>query len=130
MRAATRGTRFKVVLKHRSGADGRAYELDGEVVVLKGSIGTGEEMTANQYAPLRQYLLDSGKLKRLPDGRVEFLEDVAFKSPSAAAAVLNNRNSAGPREWRLESTGQTLGDWRNTLLEELPLPVTPESSVD
>ena len=63
-------------------------------------------MATNQYAPLRQQLLDAGKLEPLGDGRVRFAEDVAFKSPSAAAAVLNNRNSAGPREWRIEATGR------------------------
>ena len=46
-----------LVLKHRSGADGRAYELDGEVIVLKGSMGTGEEMTTQsiKFLYMRQY---------------------------------------------------------------------------
>jgi Domain of unknown function (DUF4357) len=103
-----------------SGVDGRAVDDDGEIVVLKGSTGTGSIFKVNQYAPLRQQLLNEGKLESLPDGGIRFLDDVPFKSPSAAAAVLNNRNSSGPREWKVEATGQTLGEWRNALLENVP----------
>jgi hypothetical protein len=108
-------------LSHKSsGVDAQAFDDDGEIVVLKGSVGTGTEFKTNQYAPLRQQLLNEGKVESLPDGSIRFLEDVPFKSPSAAAAVLNNRNSAGPREWKVEETGQTLGEWRNSLLDSLP----------
>jgi hypothetical protein len=114
--------RIELKLSHKSsGVDARAYENDGEVVVLKGSIGTGKEFAMNQYAPLRQSLIDEGKIETLSDGNVRFVEDVPFRSPSAAAAVLNNRQSAGPREWRVESTGQTLGEWRNALLDTIPV---------
>jgi hypothetical protein len=108
-------------LSHKSsGVDAQAFDDDGEIVVLKGSVGTGAEFKTNQYAPLRQQLIHEGKVESLPDGSIRFLEDVPFNSPSAAAAVLNNRNSAGPREWKVGETGQTLGDWRNSLLDSLP----------
>jgi Domain of unknown function (DUF4357) len=116
----TRVPRLTLKLSHRNGVDARAFDDDGEIVVLKGSLGTGLEFKVNQYAPLRQQLIDEGKVESLPDGGIRFLEDVPFSSPSAAAAVVNNRNSAGPREWRVEETGQTLGEWRNSLVDSLP----------
>jgi hypothetical protein len=110
-----------LTLIHKSnGVDARAVDDEGEIVVLKGSTGTGLIFKVNQYAPLRQQLLTEGKLEGLSDGGIRFLDDVPFKSPSAAAAVLNNRNSSGPREWKVEATGQTLGEWRNALLENIP----------
>ncbi|WP_222597533.1 GIY-YIG nuclease family protein [Edaphobacter albus] len=113
----TPSPRVLLTLNHlSSGVAARAYYEDGEIVVLEGSTGTGSVFKVNQYAPLRQQLLDEGKLEKLPDGGIRFLADVVFRSPSAAAAVLNNRNSSGPREWRLED-GQTLGEWRDALLE-------------
>jgi hypothetical protein len=114
---ATSAPQVLLRLSHKSGVDARAIESDGEIVVLKGSIGTGSEFKVNQYAPLRQSLIEEGKIELLPEGGIRFVEDVPFNSPSAAAAVLNNRNSAGPREWRVEETGQTLGEWRDSLLD-------------
>jgi hypothetical protein len=109
--------RVTLRLLHKSGVDARAFDNDGEIVVLSGSIGTGQNFKVNHYAPLRQSLIDEGKITILPDGGIQFLEDVPFSSPSAAAAVLNNRNSSGPREWRIEDTDQTLGEWRDALLD-------------
>lgn len=109
-------------LKHKNGeVDARAIESDGEIIVLEGSLGTTQENKVNQYAPLRQQLINEGKITLLPTGGIRFAEDVPFKSPSAAAAVLNNRNSAGPREWRVDGTEQTLGEWRDSLLEDVHL---------
>jgi hypothetical protein len=104
-------------LSHKTGVEAQAVETDGEIVVLKGSIGTGLEFKVNQYAPLRQSLIDEGKIEVLQNGGIRFLEDVPFNSPSAAAAVLNNRNSSGPREWRVQNTNLTLGEWRDSLLD-------------
>jgi hypothetical protein len=118
--AGNSGLPFLLRLAHKNGeVDARAIENDGEIVVLKGSVGTTQENKVNQYAPLRQQLLDEGKIILLTGGGIRFVEDVPFKSASAAAAVLNNRNSAGPREWKVEATGQSLGEARNLLLENI-----------
>jgi hypothetical protein len=114
------GPQLLLTLTSKSGVDARAFDNDGEIVVLKDSVGTSQEFKVNQYAPLRQQLIDEGKIQAMPRGGIRFVEDVPFKSPSAAAAVLNNRNSAGPREWKVEGTGQTLGEWRNALLDSVP----------
>jgi hypothetical protein len=119
-------SRVLLNLVHKSsGVNAQAFDDDGEIVVLKGSIGTTQENKTNQYAPLRQQLIEEGKIQLIPGGGIRFVEDVPFKSPSAAAAVLNNRNSAGPREWRVQETGQPLGEWRDALLDTVDEPVSP-----
>lgn len=111
-------TPISLVLRHQSsGVNARAIEQEDEIVVLRGSLGTSQVNAVNDYAPLRQKLLQEGKLVLQENGQTLFIDDVAFKSPSAAAAVLNNRNSAGPREWKLEGSGETLRDWRNRSLD-------------
>ena len=105
-------------LNHEStGVSARAVELDGELTVLQGSLGTQKENAQNTYSGLRQSLIDQGKLRPVGD-KVVFTEDVVFASASAAAAVINNRNSAGPREWKLEN-GLTLREWRDNLLDHV-----------
>ena len=114
--------RIYLTLSHKlTGVEGKAFEDDGEFVVLEGSVGTDRLNASNTYAGLREALIADGKLEILSNGTTRFTDDVAFKSPSAAAAVLNNRNSAGPREWKLESTGQALREWRDALLEAEPV---------
>ena len=41
-----------------------------------------------------------------------FSDDYAFRSPSAAAAVVYGRAANGRTSWVLESTGQTYADWQ------------------
>lgn len=106
------GKSLELVLRHESGADARALEVAGEIVVLKGSRGSDRANASNSYAALRTSLIQDGRLILVAGQYTEFADDVTFASPSAAAAVVNNRNSAGPREWRLENTGQTLKEWR------------------
>ena len=108
-----------ISLKHEKNGDvdGRAIYLDGETTVLRGSRGTGSQFKVNQYAPLRQLLIETGSIELHADGSIAFVDDIPFKSPSAAAAVLNNRNSSGPREWRLDGTALTLREHLDSALE-------------
>jgi hypothetical protein len=103
--------RVLLTMVHKSsGVDGRAVDDDGEIVVLKGSTGTGSIFKVNQYAHLRQQLLNEGKLESLPGGGIRFLDDVPFRSPSAAAAVLNNRNSSGHANGKLKRPDNPLAN--------------------
>jgi hypothetical protein len=53
-------------------------------------------------------------LKPLPgEDLLEFAENVTFASPSAAAAVINDRNTNGRTAWKLKRTGQTLKEWQD-----------------
>ena len=45
-------------------------------------------------------------------------ENYAFKSPSAAAAVVNGRPANGTIEWKLQTTGQTYKEWEAEKLNQ------------
>lgn len=97
------------------GIEAHAIEFDGEYVVLKGSTARAiDEYISNSYGTHRKILLDEGKLKPTnnPD-LLQFTEDVTFASPSAASAVILNRNDNGRRSWRVAKTGQTLAEWQD-----------------
>lgn len=105
------------VKKH--GYEAHALERDGELTVLEGSTALAEPKHAtNNYAPLREQLKESGVLK-LKEGAPEFLvfcEDFTFKSPSAAASVVNGRNSNGRTDWTIKKTGKTLKEHQDAQL--------------
>ena len=72
------------------------------------------EYTENTYAPFREQLINEGRMKPSDDQKhLVFIEDVAFKSPSAASGVILNRNDNGRRSWRVKETGQSLADWQD-----------------
>lgn len=100
----------------KNGITAHAVEQDGEVTVRAGSKATIAQFTSNTYGDLRDALLKDGTL--IPDGAgmLEFAQDATFRSPSAAAAVVLNRNSNGRTEWRVKATGQTLKDWQDEKL--------------
>lgn len=116
---AVTGTRLDLVMTSgKYGYEARAVELDGEITVLAGSRGTTESFVTNIYASLRQQLMNDGRLVPTNDPNfVEFAEDVTFASPSAAAAVITNRNTNGRTAWRLVGTGQTLKEWQDSQLD-------------
>ncbi|MQW55654.1 DUF4357 domain-containing protein [Sinorhizobium meliloti] len=111
-------TRLDLVMTSgKYGYEARAIELDGEITVLAGSRGTTESFATNIYASLRQQLMNDRRLVPTNDPNlVEFSEDVTFASPSAAAAVIKNRNTNGRTAWRLVGTGQTLKEWQDSQL--------------
>ena len=98
-----------------------AVERDDEFIVLKGSaaqptwIGVGSEGTS--YGPLHGALVKKEKIALAPDGTATFSDDVPFKSPSAAAAVVLGRSSNGRLEWRVKGTKKTYADWQNEQLD-------------
>ncbi|MDX0462686.1 DUF4357 domain-containing protein [Sinorhizobium medicae] len=112
------GTQLDLVMTSgKYGYEARAIELDGEITVLAGSRGTTESFARNIYASLRQQLMNDRRLVPTNDPNfVEFSEDVTFASPSAAAAVIKNRNTNGRTAWRLVGTGQTLKEWQDSQL--------------
>lgn len=96
-----------------------AVEKDGEVTVLEGSTATAkDDFTSNTYSSLRKSLLDDGLLRPSDDGEaLVFTAAVTFPSPSAAAAVIFNRNSNGRTSWKVRSSGKTLKDWQDEQLD-------------
>ena len=98
-----------------AGATATARESDDGFVVLAGSTarrhGTGTFPAG--YRALRDQLIQEGRLVDGPSPELfRFVLDAAFASPSAAAAVVAARSASGPREWKLQGTGQAYRDWR------------------
>lgn len=102
--------------------------LDGsDFVVAKGSTarnewkGTWRGKKSFGYADLHKKLIESGVLVRGPVC-AEFVENYAFASPSAAAAVVNGRSANGRIEWKVMEDGRTYKDWEaDQLRRETPL---------
>lgn len=96
------------------GVRATAIEAEGKFVVLGGStarlVGT-PSWTA--YRQLRDKLREDGKLVDTDQPNIlRFPEDVAFDSPSAAAAIVVAGNQNGRIVWRVCGTGETYKDWQ------------------
>lgn len=103
----------------KHGIDARAVLTDGEFVVLAGSKASfkwrGKTSQHTGYSKLHEELTSSGVL--VPEGALAvFGENYAFKSPSAAAAVVNGRPTNGTTVWRLPR-GKTYKAWEAEKLE-------------
>lgn len=99
-----------------------AQEIDGEFIVQAGShCRSGWEGTASHnYRNLWETLFQQNKIGPDETGRSLFREDVAFSSPSAAAAIVYGRAANGRTAWRVKGTSQTYEDWQNSLLPPVP----------
>lgn len=119
--SGTSPTRFELVnRKHKLRAT--AVLDGGDFIVQAGSLARasweGRNTETSGYALLRDELQRMGVLATR-GGACEFTKDYAFKSPSAAAAVVNGRPANGTLEWRLESGGATYKEWEAQHLEVL-----------
>lgn len=106
-------------LKHPNLAS--AVEADGEITVIAGSRALTESYSVNQYAALRAQLIEDGRLKESVDPTyLQFTHDVPFRSPTAAAAVILNRNANGRTEWKVaDGTGRSLKEYQDDQLEDV-----------
>lgn len=111
--------RFELVnRKHRLRATARLEGAD--FIVEAGSLARGawegRNTEGSGYAQKRDELQRMGVL--VPQGEgCAFSQDYAFKSPSAAAAVVNGRPSNGALEWRLEGGATTYREWEDQIIE-------------
>jgi len=104
-------TRF-VLESRKHGLRASAVLTDGEFVVEAGSMSRLEwtGLEHHTYASLYAELRRSGVLTQQGAHSV-FTQDYAFRSPSAAAAVVNGRASNGQLDWRTADGGLTYKDW-------------------
>lgn len=104
--------RFEI--RHRSGVAAQAEEIEGEFIVLKGSMARKDSGNVGRgYINLKARLIDQGALRVMPDGTLyEFTRDFAFASPSAAAAIVLDRNANGRTEWKAIGTDLTYQAWQ------------------
>lgn len=96
----------------KHGVRAHASMIEGEFVVEAGSLCRREwaGIDHHTYAPLYNELRRSGVLAERGDHCI-FTQNYAFRSPSAAAAVVNGRISNGQVEWRTTEGGMTYKDW-------------------
>ena len=92
----------------------KATLIDSEFIVTAGSlarldwegVNSGESTYGKLYAELRRSEVI------VPDGkRCQFARHYAFRSPSAAASVINGRPTNGQLAWKEVDTGLTYKDW-------------------
>ena len=106
-------------IRHKSGVKATAVEEDGEFIVLEGSEALTEMgFVQKSYGGLKEKLIADGVLvpQDVPEGagagRLRFAKPWSFSSPSAAAAVVLDRNSNGRLEWKVTGASQTYHDWQ------------------
>ena len=101
----------------KEGGVAYAQEIDGEFFVLKGSQARAKwSGVSGGYQSLFNQLVLEGVLTPEGPNHMRFTDDYAFKSPSAAAAVVSGRSSNGREAWIVESTGQTYAAWQDQQL--------------
>lgn len=109
--SASEATRFHLESR-KHGLQAEALLIDGEFVVQAGSLAQGKEEVSSgigSYSQLIKDLVAMGVLERQGTHFV-FTNSYAFRSPSAAGAVVLGYNVNGTTVWRT-STGQTYKDW-------------------
>ena len=102
---------FQLVHKKR-GIEAQAREVDGEFVVLKGSTAIAAwwgKSLDHSYAKLHAQLVRSARLVPERTDILRFSANVAFRSPSAAAAVVLARPVNGRTAWK--TNGVTYHEW-------------------
>lgn len=100
-------------IRHKSGVSAEAVEEDGEFVVLEGSQALMDTGYVQQsYGTLKENLVKRGVLVPGSDGKHIFAKPYSFNSPSAAAAVVLDRNSNGRIEWKVKGQKRTYHDWQ------------------
>ena len=97
------------------GLKAQACEIDGEFVVLAGSDAAEDwsSTSDHSYSRRRAQLIKSGKLVPGDKGRLRITEDVAFRSPSAASAVILGRPDNGRVSWKVGGSNVTYPDWQS-----------------
>jgi len=93
-----------------------AFEVDGEMVVLKGSQARKDEresLTSSQRQRRRD-LVTSGVLKEHATNHslYVFTADTPFNSPSLASTVILARADNGRKSWFVKGTKKTYADWQ------------------
>ncbi|MGC9418926.1 MAG: GIY-YIG nuclease family protein [Rhodovulum sp.] len=102
-------------IRHKSGVQATAVEEDGEFIVLEGSEAlTGTGYVQQSYGALKEKLIVDGVLIPHDRDKLRFVKPWSFKSPSAAAAIVLDRNSNGRTEWKVKNSKQSYHDWQQT----------------
>lgn len=107
------GPKFEI--RHKSDVQATAVEEEDEFVVLAGSQALKDAgyTGTNSYGELKKELIAQGVLATTDSEAVyQFVKPHAFRSPSAAAAVILDRNSNGRSEWKVVGSKLTYHEWQ------------------
>jgi hypothetical protein len=98
-------------IRHKSGVSAQAVEEDGEFIVLEGSQALRDTgYVQRSYTALKDNLVNQGVLQVQSDTLYLFAKPYSFRSPSAAAAIVLDRNSNGLTEWKVKGEKRTYQD--------------------
>jgi Domain of unknown function (DUF4357) len=98
-------------IRHKSGVSAQAVYEDGEFIVLEGSQALKDTGYIQQsYFALKANLVKQGVLQVQSENLYVFVKPYSFRSPSAAAAVVLDRNSNGLIEWKVRGEKRTFHD--------------------
>lgn len=112
------------LLNMKAGVDARAQQIDGEFTVLAGSKVVAKFLpssTKHSASTAKQHAARLAEHERLvADGTIVITDgagiadqDIVFKSPSAAGAVVQGRASCNGRTDWISGDGQTFGAWES-----------------
>lgn len=102
----------------RHGLQATAQLVNGEFIVQAGSRARSAWSEASEdhnYAHLYRELIKAGVLVEHEGYRV-FAANYAFRSPSAAAAVILGRPANGPNDWKVQGRAITYRQWEEEAL--------------
>lgn len=97
-----------------NGTNAKALYNRGSVILLELSTicRPAQESLLEKYRSMRDECESDGRL--VPNGESHFLKvtrPIQFHSPSGAAQFVAGCSVSGNREWRVDGTKQTLGEW-------------------
>ncbi|WP_299933094.1 GIY-YIG nuclease family protein [uncultured Pelagimonas sp.] len=113
-------TTFYFTVK-RNDLSASAVVAGDEFILQKGSRvrsqWAGDRKQNTHYWKLHDELVAKGTI-RLTNGQAILAENVAFSSPSAAAAIVAGRSSNGRTSWKTQG-GKTYAEWEEEQLEKV-----------
>ena len=102
------------ILKNtKAGINARAVEIDGQFVILEGSVGSLKERAsfiASGIKDVRDRLISSGIAQKNDSDTFTLSKDAAFKSPSGASVFLHGSSRNGRTDWLVEGKGITYAE--------------------
>jgi hypothetical protein len=124
------GERSPVFKFNSASVNARAVEIGGQMIVLKGSQAQSQEQPSlgSSIRTYREQLKRSGKLIPGRNGILEFVDDVAFTSPSAAAQAVMGTSRNGRIDWIVENTGEPYARWQEAEISKAQQECSPEAN--
>ena len=105
---------FRLVSK-KQGLEAQARETDGESLAMAGSNAAKDWSSKSDHSYSRRHaqLIKSRKFVPGDKNHLRFAEDVAFRGPSAASAVIRGKPDNGRTYWKVDGSNVTYGDWQS-----------------